>query len=205
MPEVHSWTHEGKGGFHTFTSHFFLTKSCRNQAFPPTCIFCWNVKQISSIWSSFRLWTCTREARSQSNPCTEDWSTRLWMWRSYKRYADQTLAETIQRSCPISLSMFSCIFCSPTEHLRGEVQELWGVQGWRSAYCSQHSHSARRWDVWTTVMSVIYENACVHFTQVSAWPIPHSLSTVNSDQTEIARLLYNDTCHEVRLSKQLAF
>uniref|UniRef100_A0A8C1WWT8 Zinc finger, MYND-type containing 11 n=1 Tax=Cyprinus carpio TaxID=7962 RepID=A0A8C1WWT8_CYPCA len=32
---------------------------------------------------------------------------------------------------------------------------------------------------------------------LSAQPIPHSLSTVNSDQTEIARLLYNDTCHEL--------
>lgn len=127
----------------TLSSHFFTL----NEAFfPHMLFFYWVVKQISSSsWSSFRLWTCTREARSQSNPCTEDWSTHLWMWRTYKRYTGHTLVETIQRSCSISLGTFSCVFCSPTEHLRGEVQELWGVQGWRSAYSSQHSHSTRRW------------------------------------------------------------
>ncbi len=52
---------------------------------------------------------------------------------------------------------------------------------------------------------VWFKKPLVHFTQVSAWPIPHSPSTVNSDQAEIARLLYNDTCHEVRPSKQLEF
>lgn len=91
-----------------------------------------------------------------------------------------TLVGTIQRSCSISLSMISCVFCFPTEHLRGEVQELWGVQGWRSAYSSQHSHSARRWgllyrshqcDLWNSMCTL---NSSVNLTD--------STFSVNSKQ-----------------------
>lgn len=85
-----------------------------------------------------------------------------------------TLVETFQRSCPIS-SARSHVFCSPTEHLRGEVQELWGVQGRRSAYSSQHSHSARRWVLqYRSHLCDLWHNSSVNLTD--------STFSVNSQQ-----------------------
>ncbi len=180
-------------------SHFFHTKSCRNLS--ATGIFCWNVKQICSIWSSFRLWTCTREARRQSNPFTKDWSTRLWTWRTYKRYADQTQAETIQRSA----SARSHVSSVPLQYISEGKYKSFEEFRADARLIVHNTAILHGGETYKPQSWVWFKKPLVHFTQVSAWPIPHSPSTVNSDQAEIARLLYNDTCHEVRPSKQLEF
>lgn len=186
----------------TLASYYFTLNHVEMKLFfPPHACFYWDVKQISSSWSSFRLWTCTREVRSQSNPCTEDWSTHLWMWRTYKRYTEHSLVETVPSATArshvssVPLQNISEGKYKSFEEFRADAQLIvhnTAILHGGEAFC-------------TTVISVIYETGCVHSTQVSTWPIPHSLSTVNSDQTEIARLLYNDTCHEVRLSNRLEF
>lgn len=121
-----------KGCVSHFSSILFHSKSRRNEVFL-------HVHFSVEMWSRFLLSGCGPAQERKG-----DKATRVQKTDPHTFGCGEHTRGTLVETCSISLGTFSCVFCSPAEHLRGEVQELWGVQGRRSAYSSQHSHSARR-------------------------------------------------------------
>lgn len=111
------------------------------------------------MWSRFLLSGCGPAQERKG-----DKATRVQKTDPHTSGCGEHTRGTLVETCSISLGTFSCVFCSPTEHLGGEVQELWGVQGRRSAYSSQHSHSARRWVLYRSHQCDLWHNSSVNLT-----------------------------------------